>query len=115
MDGVWRPNGEGKWSLRSQENVTAWRYMVVESDRDDISAGQWLTALVKLPLHVAAIVETGGRLPHVLLRVDAPSKERWDEVRDAFKPLLIMIGADPNSLSADGHQARRLRAARQRG
>jgi hypothetical protein len=100
VDGEYRPNREGKWSLRSEENVTAWRYMVVESDRDDISAGEWLTALVKLPLHIAAIVETGGRLPHALVRVDAPSKEHWDEIRDAFKPLFITIGADPGSLSA---------------
>jgi hypothetical protein len=100
VDGVWRPNREGKWSLRSQENVTAWRYMVVESDRGDISAGEWLAFLVALQLPIAAICETGGRLPHALLRVDAASKEGWDRIRDALAPLLIMGGADPDSLSA---------------
>jgi hypothetical protein len=100
VDGVWRPNREAKSSLRSEGNITAWRYMVLESDRDDISAGEWLAAIVQLPLHVAAIVETGGRLPHALLRVDARSKQRWDEIRDSFSPLLIMIGADSCSLSA---------------
>ena len=74
VDGVWRPNCEGNWSLRSQENVTAWRYMVVESDRGDVSAGEWLAFLVALQLPIAAICETGGRLPHALLRVDAASK-----------------------------------------
>ena len=68
VDGEYRPNGKGKWSGRSQENVTAWRYMVLESDRDDISAGQWLAFLVQLHLPVAAIYETGGRLPHALVR-----------------------------------------------
>ena len=39
-------------------------------------------------------------MPHALLRVDAPSKEGWDEIRDALAPLLIMLGADISSLSA---------------
>ena len=94
VDGMWRPNREGKWSLRSQENVTAWPYMVLESDRSDISAGEWLAFLVALQLPIAAICETGGRLPHALLRVDAASKEGWDRIRDALAPLLIMGGAD---------------------
>jgi hypothetical protein len=51
-------------------------------------------------LPIAAICETGGRLPHALLRVDAASKEGWDRIRDALAPLLIMGGADPGSLSA---------------
>ena len=100
VDGVWRPNREGKWSLRSQENVTAWRYLVLESDRGDISAGEWLAFLVALQLPIAAICETGGRLPHALVRVDAASKEGWDRIRDALAPLLIMGGADPDALSA---------------
>ena len=100
VDGEYRPNDEGKVSRRSYQNVTAWRYMVVESDRMDISASQWLAAIVQLPLPVAAIYETGGRLPHALLRVDASSKERWDQIRDSLVPLLVMIGADPASLSA---------------
>jgi hypothetical protein len=100
IDGVWRVNGEEKLSLRSEGNVTAWRYMVLESDRSDISATEWLTALARLPLPLAAIVETGSRLPHALVRLDAPSKERWDEVRDAFKPLFAKIGVDLGSLSA---------------
>jgi hypothetical protein len=100
VDGVWRLNREERWSLRSQENVTAWRYLVLESDRSDISAGEWLAFLVALELPIAAICETGGRLPHALVRVDAASKEGWDRIRDALAPLLIMGGADRDALSA---------------
>ena len=100
VDGVWQRNRERKWSLRSQENVTAWRYMVLESDRCDLSAGQWLAFLVQFHLPIAAIYETGGRLPHALLRLDAPSKERWDEIRDRLEVPLITLGADASSLSA---------------
>ena len=71
VDGQFRINDEGNRSRRSHQNITAWRYMVVESDRQDITAGEWLAALVKLPLHVVAIYETGGRLPHALLLMDA--------------------------------------------
>ena len=74
VDGMRRLNCEERLSLRSHGNVTAWRYMVLESDGDDISAGEWLAAIAAA-ITLAAIVETGGRLPHVLVRMDAPSKE----------------------------------------
>ena len=100
VDGETRINDAGDRSRRSHQNVTAWRYLVIESDRKDISANDWLAAIVQLPVPLAAIYETGGRLPHALLRVEAPSKERWDQIRDSLAPLLIMLGADVSSLSA---------------
>jgi hypothetical protein len=99
-DGQFRINDAGKMSRRSHQNITAWRFMVVESDRTDITAAQWLAALAQLPLPIAAICETGGRLAHALLRIDAESKEEWDQIRDRMASLLIMIGADCGSLSA---------------
>jgi hypothetical protein len=99
-DGRFRLNDAGKFSRRSRQNVTSWRYMVVESDRTDIAAGDWLAAIAQLPLPIAAIYETGGRLPHALLRVDATNKVHWNQTRDSLAPLLIIAGADPNSLSA---------------
>jgi hypothetical protein len=100
IDRVWRLNREGKWSRRSEGNLTAWRYLVVESDRDDITKGEWLTFLAELPLPIVSIVETGGRLPHALIRVDANTKAEWEHVRNRLAPLLIRGGADPGSLSA---------------
>ena len=87
-------------SRRSQQNVTAWRYMLLESDREDIARVGWLAALALLPLPIAAIYETGGRLAHGLLRIDAMSKDDWDAKRDSLAPLLVTIGADFASLSA---------------
>ena len=100
VDGELLVNDDGKFSRRSHQNITSWRYMVVESDRVDITASGWLAAIAQLPLPVAAIYETGGRLPHALLQVDASSKEDWDHVRDCLTPLLTMLGADISSLSA---------------
>ena len=100
VDGVWRPNAGGNWSLRSQGNITSFRYLVLESDRADISEREWLAFLAALALPVAAIVETGRRLAHALIRVDAKTKAEWDHVKDKLAPLLIRGGADPDSLTA---------------
>jgi hypothetical protein len=100
VDGRFRLNDEGEPSRRSHLNVTAWRYMVVESDRKDISGDDWLAAIAQLPLAIAAIYETGGRLPHALLRLDASSKQDCDRIRDSLRPTLVMLGADSISLSA---------------
>jgi hypothetical protein len=100
VDGETRVNDEGKLSGRSHQNITAWRYLVIESDRNDVTSAQWLTTLAKLRLPTAAIYETGGRLPHARLRVGAPSKEQWDKLKDSLLPLLIEMDADKSSLSA---------------
>jgi len=100
VDGRFLLNDSGKLSRRSRQNVTSWRYLVLESDRTDIASGDWLAAIAQLPLPIAAIYETGGRLAHALLRVDATNKENWDQARDSLAPLLTIAGADRNSLSA---------------
>ena len=100
VDGEWRINAAGRSSLRSEGNVTAWRYLVLESDRDDIREEEWLAFIAALALPVASIVETGRRLAHALIRVDAETKAQWDHVRNKLAPLLIRGGADPGSLSA---------------
>ena len=84
VNGVWQLNAAGRWSLRSQGNITSWRYLVLESDRDDISEGEWLAFIAALPLPIAAIVETGRRLSHALIRIDAKSKSDWDHVRNSL-------------------------------
>jgi hypothetical protein len=89
------PKGE---SWRSEENVTSWRYMVIESDT--APENLWLRMLVQAPLAISAIYTSGGNSIHALVRVDQPSKEEWDEFRDSIKTELITLGACPGSLSA---------------
>jgi hypothetical protein len=100
VDGLYHRNDDGKQSRRSHQSVTAWRFLLLESDRADIAPAQWLAALVFLPLPIVSICETGGRLAHALVRVDAPSKDAWDRTRDELKPVLTAIGADTHILSA---------------
>jgi hypothetical protein len=54
---------------------------------------------VRLELPIVSIVETGDRLPHALIHINATSQEEWGTKRDALRPDLIMIGADVASLS----------------
>ena len=100
VDGLYRLNDDGKRSRRSHQNVTSWRFLLLESDRADISSSEWLAALVLLPLPIVSICETGGRLAHALVRVDASSKDAWDRCKDALVPVLTMLGADTHILSA---------------
>jgi hypothetical protein len=109
-DGVWflcnpvdgeyhaNPRLDGKMSRRSEESVTAWRYLVIESDQ--VCAKDWLAVIVQMPLRIAAIYTSGGRSVHALVRVDAESKADWDAKARELKPLLTVLGADPGAITA---------------
>lgn len=106
VDGLWHPNpraprlpnGELRLSRRSMESVTAWRYMVLESD--EAPEPLWLNLLAQLPLPIVAIYRSGRRSVHALVRVRADSKAEWDAVKRTLCPLLSKLGADPGALSA---------------
>ncbi len=89
------PNGE---TWRTEESVTAWRYMVIESD--EAPEHLWLRMLVQLHLPIVAIYTSGGESVHALVRVDQPTKQAWDQYRDCIKNGLVELGADPGSLTA---------------
>ena len=99
-DGLYHPNmrEQNKLSRRSEESVTSWRYMVVESDVADPE--DWLRAVVQLPLPIVAIYTSGGKSIHCLVRVDAGSKTEWDKIKNDIKPVLVTLGADPAALTA---------------
>jgi hypothetical protein len=65
----WFPKGE-VW--RTEHNVTAWRYMVIESD--EAPEPLWLKMLVQLPLPVVAIYTSGGKSIHALVSSRPASK-----------------------------------------
>lgn len=99
VDGRMHPNPrqENKPSRRSEESVTSWRYLVLESDVAD--PAQWLACLVQLPLQITAIYSSGGKSIHALVRVDAESKRVWDTIRDQLKPIMVPLGADQNAMT----------------
>lgn len=105
VDGLEYPNprsrnedGTPKLSRRSEESVTAWRHLVLESD--EAEARDWLGAVVQLPLRIVAIYTSGGRSIHALVRIDARSKGNWDGIVKQIRPILVTLGADPKAMSA---------------
>lgn len=96
-------NPEG-YTCRSQECVTSFRYMVLESDHKDEDhpgvSQDWLKLMVLLPLRIVAIHTSAGKSTHALVRLDASSKEDWDEQVRKMKPFLVEHGADNGALRA---------------
>jgi hypothetical protein len=100
VDGKFHPNPRqgNKMSRRSEESVTSWRYLLVESDKAEPIP--WVAALVQLPLRIAAIYSSGRRSIHALIRMDATSKADLDAKAAKLKPMLIALGADPKGMKA---------------
>jgi hypothetical protein len=107
VDGQWRdidrlkrPDNPTGRSRRAEENITSWRFAVLESD--DAPKDQWLKALVQLPLPIVSITDTGNDSgPHALVLVNATSKPHWDDiVREGMGPQLTTLGADFGTMTA---------------
>jgi hypothetical protein len=100
VDGQYHPNPrqENKLSRRSEESITSWRYLVLESDV--APADQWLRCVVQLPLRIAAIYTSGGKSIHSLVRLDAASKQDWDQQRDQIRLYTVPLGADKAAMTA---------------
>lgn len=109
-DGVWflsspvdgnyyqNPREGNKLSRRSQESITRYPYIVIESD--EAPRDLWLRALARLPLPIAMITDSGGISIHSLVRIDAVTKQEWDQKVITIKPVLVTLGADPGVLNA---------------
>lgn len=57
------------------ENVTDWRYALVESD--SMSIEEQNAALRALELPIACLVHSGGKSLHAIVRIDAPNYEEY--------------------------------------
>lgn len=106
VDGKWhldpdridKQTGLPGYSRRSKLAVTAWRWMVLESDSAPVDL--WLNFLAQLKLRIGALFTSGGRSVHALVRIDAQSKAAWDMARDLVTPILSRLGADPAAITA---------------
>lgn len=98
VDGRWHAAaGTAKESRRSGSAVSAWRYLLLESD--EAYEEEWLRVLMVLPLRIVSIVTSGGASLHALVRVDAGSKAEFDRYRDQALQMLVAVGADPGAIS----------------
>lgn len=99
VDGAYHANPrQGTMSRRSEEAVTSWRFLVLESD--EAPARAWVATLVQLPIRIAAIYSSAGRSIHALVRVDAGSKAEWDSECEALRRPLVVLGGCKGAMSA---------------
>jgi hypothetical protein len=104
VDGKFRETGEkdrdgrAKLSRRNGACVVSWRWMVLESDT--APPREWLAAIVRLPLRIAALYTSGGRSVHALIDTRARTKREWDDFKAELKPSMVLLGADPGCMSA---------------
>lgn len=92
-----RPENPEGATWRSEENLTAFRFLVLESDVAPPEL--WLPALAQLPLGIASITTSGGKSIHALVRIDARDAAEWRAFRDRIAPAVITLGADPAAMS----------------
>lgn len=103
VDGKWYPSGKVDargnpvLSRRTGDAITAWRYMLLESD--DAPEDQWMALMAQLPFPITALYTSGGRSIHALVRIEAKSKGAFDAFRDRVVPFLSRVGADPAAIS----------------
>jgi hypothetical protein len=105
VEGTWKSNhnnkgkdGKPRLGRRHGDCVSAWRYLVLESD--EAPEGLWLKALVQLPFPIVAIYTSGGRSVHALVKVDCSSKAEFDTLRDNMVQVLCPLGADAGAMTA---------------
>lgn len=93
-----KPHNPTGRSRRCAECMTAFRYVLLESDKDEVPPALWLSVLSQLPLPIASVVTSGGKSVHSLIRIDATTKQKWEAAKDAIFSLAIPLGADKASM-----------------
>jgi hypothetical protein len=91
-------NNRSGETFRSEENLTSFKYLVLESD--EAPQDLWIRGLVQLPLPIVSIVTSGGKSLHALIRIDAVDGDHWRAIRQRIAPTLVTLGADKNALTA---------------
>ena len=95
LTGQEHPLTDGKLSRRGDSAVAAFRYAVAEFDglsKPDQLAFWW--GFKSAP--IVALIDTGGKSIHAILKVDAPSREAWaaEVEQKLFARVLIPLGCD---------------------
>lgn len=99
VNGLYHENPrQGKDSRRSEESVTQWRHMLLESD--EAPRGPWLAAIARLPLPIVSIATSGNVSLHVVIRLEAETKQEWEEARREMLSPLSLLGCDAAAMTA---------------
>lgn len=98
LDRLKSPGNPLGMTVRAEENLTDFRYMVLESDHAPEEL--WIKALVQAPVPIVSIVTSGGASLHALVRVNARNKEQWEKIKGLIAPRFVTLGADPGAITA---------------
>ena len=95
LTGDEHPTGDGKQSRRGDAAVRGFRFAVAEFDglsKPDQLAFWWGYSTAP----IAALIDSGGKSVHALLRVDMASRERWESEVESklFARVLCPLGCD---------------------
>jgi len=95
-------------SRRCVESLTAYKYLLLESDvADPPEAPQlWLAALAQLPLPIVSITSSGGKSVHALVRIGAGSLDEWRHAAETIAKITVPIGADQAPLRSPAYLSR---------
>jgi hypothetical protein len=96
LAGAWiRPNpvkqhGSGKNGAVCDSDVTSFRFCLLESD--DLPLELQLSLWARLPLPIAAIIDSGGRSVHAWVRLDCDSDEEYQSLVGRIYTRLAQFG-----------------------
>jgi hypothetical protein len=108
IERVLKHNEKGAWFIcnptdgkgKKGENITDWRYCLLESDEEDY--GQcWLRMLVQEPLRIVALTESGNTSVHALIRINATCRTEFDSVTKSLAETYGPLGVCIKSLTTD--------------
>jgi RecA-family ATPase len=83
---------------RTQDNVSAFRYVMIESDSR--TKAQQMEDINNSGLPVAFVIDSGGDSLHAWIKVDAPNFEEWKKRRDTIYSLMSDCGFDSSNKDA---------------
>jgi archaellum biogenesis ATPase FlaH len=91
-------DGSGAGGAITDADVTAWKFVLLESDAVVIETQLALFQRLKIP--IAAILLSGSKSAHAWLRVDRPDAESYRAVTKRILELLHPFGIDPANKNA---------------
>lgn len=102
---AFNPSGS---SRRCVENLTTYRYLLLESDVVDPpeAPALWIAVLAQLPLPIVSITSSGGKSVHALVKVDATSLDEWRSASEQIAEITVPLGADRAPLNSPAYLSR---------
>ena len=93
-----KEKGSGKYGWHTDDDVTAHRFALIESDK--LPLGLQLSFFGKLRLPVAALYSSGGKSIHCLVRMDCTDADEYREQVARILKMLAPYGFDKSNKNA---------------